>query len=521
MTDRIACLVFIAMSLQCTAAKDTEQSGSRERPNIIFIMSDDHAYQAISCYGSELIETPGIDRLASEGMRFDRAFVTNSICAPSRAVILTGKHSHQNGVIQNGIPFDGSQQTYPKLLQQAGYQTALVGKWHLATDPTGFDYWEIVPDQGNYYHPEFRLPSGDTIIREGYATDVITDLAINWLEEGREEGKPFMLMYQHKAPHREWWPAQRHLHAFKDEPLPEPETLLDDYSGRGTAAREAEMRLLEHMALTSDNKIRPEIVLKHGYHEFMPWNIPVFKRQYNRMTDEEKANWEEVYGPINEEFHANPRHGNELVKWKYQRYMQDYLACVKAIDENMVRFLDYLDESGLAENTIVVYTSDQGFYLGEHGWFDKRFMYEESFRTPLVIRWPGQIEPGSVNSDLVQNLDFAPTFLEASGVKIPDDMQGMSLLPLFDDENNNWRSALYYHYYEYPGIHGVKRHYGIRTDRYKLIHFYYDIDEWELYDLEKDPDELQNLYGKPRYEGIVKVLKSELAVLRDQYGDTD
>lgn len=480
-------------------------------------MTDDHAYQALSAYDSSLIRTPGFDRIAEEGMRFDQAFVTNSICAPSRAVLLTGKHSHLNGVYQNGIEFDGSQPTFPKMLQEAGYQTALVGKWHLATYPTGFDYWEILPDQGDYYQPDFIQQNGDTIRRQGYVSDVITDRAMQWIEESRDKSKPFFLMYNHKAPHREWWPAQRHLEDFKDASIAEPASLFDDYSGRGKAAAEAEMRIHEHMALSSDNKIDPAIIEKHGYDEFMNWYIPVYKRQYDRMTEEEKANWETVYGPIKEEFDEMHPRGDSLTRWKYQRYMQDYLACVKAVDENITRFLNFLDEHGLAENTLLIYTSDQGFYLGEHGWFDKRFMYEESFRTPLIIRWPGHIDAGTVNTDLVQNLDFAPTILKAAGVEVPQDMQGMPLQPVFIGENNEWRDAVYYHYYEYPGIHAVKRHYGVRTSRYKLIHFYHDVDEWEMYDLQKDPNEMKSVYNEPAYSEVQELLVKRLAELREQY----
>jgi len=483
-------------------------------------MSDDHAFQAISTYDDKLIETPNIDRLAKEGMRFDRAYVTNSICSPSRAVILTGKHSHLNGVRDNINVFDSAQQTFPKMLQRSGYETAVIGKWHLKSQPSGFDYWRVLPDQGVYYQPKFRTPGG-IITEQGYVTDVITDLAIEWLDELRNESKPFMLMYQHKAPHRSWLPAQDYLDEFMDKPIPIPETLFDDYSGRGTAAYEAEMRIKEHMGLSNDNKIKPELVEELGFEEFSQWYAPIYERNYNLMTTEEKEKWNAVYEPINMNFSENPPRGDSLVLWKYKRYMEDYLASIKSVDDNVGRLLDFLEESGLDKNTLVVYTSDQGFYLGEHGWFDKRFMYEESFRTPLLVRWPGKIIPASVNKKLVQNLDFAETFLEVAGVEIPGDMQGHSLLPLFEGNTKYWREAIYYHYYEYPGVHGVKRHYGISTERFKLIHFYYDIDEWELYDLETDPQELNNLVDDPKLEKILSIMKKKLKALRIQYGDSD
>ncbi|MCB9501649.1 MAG: sulfatase [Deferribacteres bacterium] len=490
------------------------------KPNIIFIMSDDHAYQAIGAYGSVLNQTPNIDRLAEQGMRYDRAFVSNSICAPSRAVAITGKFSHLNSVKDNRDVFDGSQQTLPKILQEHGYQTAVVGKWHLKTEPTGFDYWKVLPDQGDYYQPKFRTPQG-IVTEQGYVTDLITDFAIGFLDSLRDKSKPFLLMYHHKAPHREWWPSMENLEAYKDKPIPEPPTLFDDYTGRGAAAHEAEMRIAEHMGLSSDNKIHPDIVNKHDYHEFMTWYEPVHLKQYASLTPDEKQKWDTVYGPINADFDAKHLTGDSLTHWKYQRYMQDYLGVINSVDSNVGRLMDYLEKNGLAENTLIIYTSDQGFYLGEHGWFDKRFMYEESFRTPLIMRWPEKIKPGQANTDLVQNIDFAPTILAAAGIEAPADMQGKSMVPLFKGKNEGWREALYYHYYEFPSIHMVKRHYGVRTDRYKLIHFYYDIDEWELYDLEKDPQELKNVYNEPEYAAIKKNLHKKLEELRIQYKDSD
>jgi arylsulfatase A-like enzyme len=492
-----------------------------QKPNIIFIMSDDHAFQAISAYDDKLIATPNIDRLANEGIRFDRAYVTNSICSPSRAVILTGKHSHLNGVRSNINVFDSAQQTFPKLLQKAGYETAVIGKWHLKSEPSGFDYWRVLPDQGVYYQPEFRTPGGGIVSEQGYVTDVVTNLTLDWLDNLRDKNKPFMLMYQHKAPHREWYPAQEYLDEFVDKPIPVPETLFDDYAGRGTAAHEAEMRIKEHMGLSIDNKIDPEILNELGMEEFYQWYGQIYQRNYNLMSPQEQESWDAVFGPINEAFLKNPPKGDSLVLWKYKRYMEDYLACIKSVDDNIGRLLDYLEETGLDENTLVVYTSDQGFYLGEHGWFDKRFMYEESFRTPLLMRWPGKIKPATVNENLVQNLDFAQTFLDIAGAELPADMQGLSLVPLFNGNTKYWRDALYYHYYEYPGIHGVKRHYGISTSRYKLIHFYYDIDEWELYDLETDPGEMHNLIDDPKAENIKNALMKKLTTLRKEYGDSD
>ena len=471
-----------------------------KKPNILFIMSDDHASHAMSCYGSRINRTPNLDRIAGEGIRFDNCFCTNGICAPSRAVILTGKHSHLNGLRDNALEFDGTQQTFPKLLQQSGYQTVMLGKWHLKTDPTGFDYWNILPGQGAYYNPDL-IEMGESKKITGYVTDIITDNALDFIENRRDETKPFMMMLHHKAPHRNWQPAPRHLTMYDDTQFPEPETLFDDYSTRSAAAAGQEMTLRDHM--------QQEYDLKMG-------------AAPDRLNEEQKLAWESAYGPKREAFEREKPEGADLVRWKYQRYMQDYLGCIAAVDENIGRILDYLDVSGLADNTIVLYTSDQGFYLGDHGWFDKRFMYEESLRMPLVAKYPGHIPPGVVNGDLVQNLDFAPTFLELAGAVIPGDMQGKSLTRLLQNKKAlDWRQAIYYHYYEYPAVHMVKRHYGIRTERYKLLHFYHDIDAWELYDLEKDPHELKNVYGDSAYSRVVEELKAELKKLQSLYGDSD
>ncbi len=468
-------------------------------PNIVFVFSDDHAYQAISAYGDarKLLETPNIDRLAKEGMRFDRCLVPNSICGPSRATILTGKYSHKNGFYNNtNNRFDGSQTTFPKLLQSAGYQTALIGKWHLVSDPTGFDHWHILPGQGLYYNPPM-IRNGQRVKHEGYTTDLITDFSLDWLK-ARDKSKPFLLMMQHKAPHREWSPPLRHLGHNRGRQYPEPDTLFDDYAGRGKAEQTQDMTIAKTMNRTDLKLVAP-----------------------GNLTPEQKKAWDAYYEPRNQAFEKAPLEGKELVRWKYNRYLHDYLGCVKAVDESVGRLLKFLDDHGLAENTIVVYTSDQGFYLGEHGWFDKRWIFEESLRTPLLVRWPGVTKPGSVNSHLVSNVDFAATFLAAAGLKVPAEMQGRSFVPLLKGELGgspaDWRKGFYYHYYEYPGPHSVRRHYGVVTDRYKLVRFYEpDMDYWELFDLQTDPKELTSVYGKPEYAEAQKELEAELRRLRKE-----
>ncbi len=463
------------------------------RPNIVFIFTDDHTARALSAYGSVVNETPNLDRIAVEGMRFDQCLVTNSICAPSRAVILTGKHSHINGQLTNGNRFDGAQQTFPKLLQQAGYQTGMIGKWHLQSEPTGFDHWQVLIGQGPYYNPRFLIP-GDTVRIEGYTTDIITDLALEWLEAGRDPSKPFMLMYQHKAPHRGWHPGPGHFEMYADEDIPEPSNLFDDYSNRASPAAEQGMTIARHLDVR-DLKLQAP----------------------GSMNDEQRAAWEAVYGPRNAAFHAASLEGDDLTRWKYQRYVKEYLRTVAGVDDNVGRMLDYLDASGLTDNTVVIYSSDQGWYLGEHGWYDKRWMYEESLVTPLLVRWPGQVEPGSVNGAMVSNLDFAATFLDLAGVEVPADMQGRSLKPLFLGETpGDWRTSHYYHYYEYPGYHCVERHYGVRTAGHKLI-YYYNRDEWELFDLASDPTEMNSVYGQEAYAAVEAELKRELDRLRELY----
>ncbi|RIK84701.1 MAG: sulfatase [Planctomycetota bacterium] len=477
-------------------------AGAADRPNIVFIFSDDHGYQAISAYGHGLNHTPNIDRLAQEGMRFDRCYVTNSICGPSRAVILTGKYSHKNCFFTNADRFDGSQQTFPKLLRQAGYQTAIFGKWHLQSDPTGFDRWEVLPGQGRYYSPVFITPHG-RVTEPGYVADVITDKALKWLREERDANKPFMLMVQHKSPHREWEPGPAHVGDFKDVTIPEPATLFDDYANRADAARMATMRM-EDLNLQSDLKV------------FDP-ESDYGKQLLGRMSAEERAAWIAAYKDENAAFLNSKLEGQELIRWKFQRYVKDYLRTVQSVDDSVGKVLDYLDEAGLAENTVVVYASDQGFYLGEHGWFDKRFMYEQSLRTPLLIRWPGVTKGGATDDHIVSNLDFAETLLDMAGVAIPPDMQGRSLAPILRGAPpDDWRKSFYYHYYEGPPApHTVAEHYGVTDGRYKLIH-YYTLDQWELFDLVNDPHEMQSVYGHPDYARPRQRLQDELSRLRSE-----
>jgi len=482
-----------------------------ERPNILFIMSDDHAYQAISAYGHGLNSTPNIDRLAKEGVIFNKGFVTNSICAPSRATMLTGKFSHINGKVDNIHPFDWNQQNVAKLLQQNGYQTALIGKIHLDGDPQGFNYWKILPGQGDYYNPDF-IENGVRKRYEGYVTTLTTQFAIDWLENKRDKSKPFCLLYHQKAPHRNWLPEDKYLNLFEDRDFPFPDNFFDDYEGRGTAAKTQEMSIVKDMMWGHDMKF------ENDPYTGTPTNLaPPLKR----MNEAQLKAWRDFYNPKNETFLKNKPEGKELAKWKYQRYLRDYLKCVQSVDDGVGEVLDYLEKNGLTENTIIIYTSDQGFYLGEHGWFDKRFMYEESFRTPILMRFPKEIKPGTVVEKMVQNIDFAPTFLDYAGIKIPGDMQGMSFRTLARNVDTKWRDAIYYQYYEFPGEHKVKRHYGIRTERYKLIHFYYDVDEWELYDLEKDPHEMKSVYDDPAYAKVKAELHRKLTELRKQYKDSD
>lgn len=515
----ITLLLISSVAVAFFAFKPKKQ----KKPNIVFIMSDDHAYQAISAYDKRLTQTPNIDRIANEGMLFTNACVTNSICAPSRAVILTGKHSHINGKIDNYFPFDSTNITFPQILQANGYQTAMFGKLHFGNNPKGFDEFQILPDQGNYYNPDIITKKEGKKKLLGYVTDIITDLTLNWLKNERDEDKPFFLAYLHKAPHREWLPAERHFKEYLNKTFPEPATLFDNYEGRGRASKEAEMNLLTHMNWAGDSKVFPENMQKLGIKESHPYDIRFYENTVGRMNPTQRKAWDEAYGKMNEEFVKKfpSMTEKEKMQWRYQRYMQDYLGCIASVDEGVGQVLDFLKQNNLEENTIVVYTSDQGFYLGEHGWFDKRFIFDESFKTPLLVKWPTVIKPGSKNAQMVQNLDFAQTFLGAAGIKAPSDMQGESLIPIFKGNGKNFRDAAYYHYYEYPSIHMVKRHYGIVTEKYKLIHFYYDIDEWELYDRTNDKNEMKNVYNDPKYAAIKKELHQKLAQLRIKYKDSE
>jgi len=478
------------------AAADEEKA---KRPNIVFIFTDDHCEQALSAYDDSRMMTPNMDRIANEGMRFTRCYVTNAICGPSRAVIQTGKYSHINGFVTNGNVFNGNQQTFPKLLKKVGYQTAVIGKWHLSSTPQGFDYFDVLVGQGPYYNPPM-LTGGiesNATRREhtGYTTDIIKDKALKWLKEDRDQDKPFMLMFQHKAPHRNWEPGPKYLTWLDDKTIAEPDTLYDDYSGRGSPAMNQKMQV---------NRDLNEKDLK-------------FTEPRN-FTPEQLAAWNAAYEPKNKAYLAkrDSMTKKEIIQWKYQRYVKDYLRCVKSVDDAIGEVLDYLEKEGLAENTLVMYSSDQGWYLGEHGWFDKRWMYEESLKTPLMARWPGVIKAGVVNDDIVSNVDFAETFLDVAGMKVPEDMQGHSLVPIFKGNTpKDWRSSFYYHYFEFPGAHSVARHYGVTNGHHKLIH-YYQLSEWELFDLKKDPNEMSSVYGSADYTEIQSGLEKELARLRKE-----
>ncbi|MEI9806796.1 MAG: sulfatase [Bacteroidota bacterium] len=501
---RISYFIVVAF-MQLLFFKTTISFAQRSAsPNIILIFTDDLAYQAISAYGHGLNHTPNIDRIAKEGMLFERCVVTNSICGPSRATILTGKYSHSNGFYRNERgDFDGSQQTFPKLLQQRGYQTAIIGKWHLGSQPTGFDHWEVMINQGSYYNADFISKDSQTIAY-GYSTDVVREKSVQWLDKQRDQSKPFLLLMQFKAPHREWEPGPAHLNMYDDHVFPEPPTLFDNYSGRASAAKNQKMSIAKDMVLEGDNKL---------YNDASRSNAK--GRSYARMDEAQKRTWDSAYNPKNEIFYQSKLTGDDLTRWKYQRYLQDYMSVVASVDDNVGKLLDYLDKKHLSENTLVVFASDQGFYLGEHGWFDKRWMYEESFRTPMVARWPGKIKPGSINKDIVSNLDVAETFLEAAGVRIPADMEGASLVPVLKGKTpTDWRKSFYYHYYE-GGVHGVPEHEGVYMDSLKLIS-YYTLGEWEMFDLRRDPYEMHSVYNNPEYAAKQKRLEEELAILRKQ-----
>ncbi len=480
-----------------------------EKPNIIFIMSDDHAYQAISAYNSDLIETPNIDKIANQGIKFNKAFVTNSICAPSRAVILTGKFSHLNGVPGNGQVFDGNQQTFPKILQQNGYQTSMIGKWHLKSHPTGFDYYNVLPGQGDYFNPNFIEQGKDTIYC-GYVTDIITELSVNWLKN-RDKTKPFLLMMHHKAPHRSWMPALKNLELFDDKDFPLPKTFYDDYEDR-VALKEQMLTVKNHMDIRMDFKIPCDTCDTASVNYWAPGE---YWRRLERLSTDELRKWVNNYKKEELEFQKVKDDETEFDQWKYRRYMEDYLRCIVSVDESVGQVLDFLKNNGLDESTIIVYTSDQGFYLGEHGLFDKRFMYEQAMRTPLLIKFPKEIKRKSQSELLAQNLDIAPTLLDVAGISIPDDLQGRSLRAIWQNNDIKWRDAIYYHYYE-KGF-GATPHYGVRTNRYKLIRFYDVVDSWELYDLKTDPDEMKNLYTDPTYEQEIEELKERLIELQVKY----
>lgn len=502
---KVACF-FICLFVVQVHFSYAQVNQTTSRPNILFIISDDHAYQEVGVYGSKIAKTPNIDRIAREGAVFKNAFVTNSLCGPSRATLLTGKYSHINGYKANEGRFK-DQETYPKILQQNNYETAWIGKMHLGNLPKGLDYFNILPGQGHYYNPDFINNNNDTVRHTGYISNIITDLTVEWLGK-RNSSKPFCLVVGEKATHREWLPDIQDLGAFDDVDFPLPPTFNDNYKGR-TAALNQDMTIDKTMRLKEDLKVNADYA-----------NGPV----YRRLNAEQKKAYQDYYGKISREFDQKQLSGKKLAEWKYQRYLKDYLSVAKSLDRNIGKILDYLDKSGLAKNTVVIYVSDQGFYMGEHGWFDKRFMYEESLRTPFVMRYPGVIKPGTVIDQFAVNIDWAPTILSIAGAKVPAGMQGVSLLPLLNngnDKNMPWRNEVYYHYYEYPAPHHVSAHFGIRNERYKLICFYSEKKTWELYDLQKDPNELNNMYDNKENAEMISRLKSRLLLLIKQYKDDE
>lgn len=558
--DNKSLLSFAALScIAATAQAQQKAAAATQRPNIVYIMCDDHAFQCISAYGSsisKLAPTPNIDRIAERGMRFDRAFVENSLSTPSRACLMTGLYSNQNGQRQLGEGIDTTRTFFTEQLQQAGYQTAVVGKWHMGCDPKGFDYYHIYNDQGQYYNPQYRGTDtdGKYIVEEGYSTDLTTDHALSFIEH-RDTNKPFCLLLHHKAPHRNWLANTKYFGMYDNVTFPMPETFYDDYETRGSAVRTQKMSVTKDMRWEQDFKV-PEMLDTANADS---WDSYLsLMNEVNRMNPEQRIAWGKYYFPRNRRLLEARLTGKELDEWKYQNYIRDYMSVIKSVDESVGRVLDYLDSHGLTDNTIIVYTSDQGFYMGEHGWFDKRFMYEESLRTPLLIAYPGHIQPGTVCNKLVQNIDYAPTFLDLAGISKPKELPGRSLTPLFKagDKVKGWRSSIYYHYYDYPTYHMVRKHDGVRTDRYKLICFYGEggldavkenkyqrqpgtrehgcmtyltslgyfepkdsaVNYNELYDLQADPHELNNLYGKPGYEKITKQLQKQLNDYRKSIG---
>ena len=513
--------VVLLAGLASAGERSSAAEASADRPNILFLFSDDHAVQAISAYPGGILDevapTPGIDRLAKEGLLFENSFCTNSICGPSRASILTGKHSHLNGYRDNNTSrFNGHQQTFPQLLQGTGYHTALVGKWHLGTTPVGFDYWEVLPGQGSYHNPDLIQMDGSKKRYKGHCNDIVTKLALEHLDKLAKGKKPFVMMAQYKAPHRSWCPAERHLTLFDDVTMPEPPTLFDDYANRSVTLKEHAMGIDEHMYWGWDMKFHGENQFPDHFMSGLP------NREYDRLDEEQKKAWDAAYEPKNEKFISAMKAGElsdeAVVRWKYQRYIKDYLRSIRSMDEGIGEILDHLDKTGLAKNTIVIYSSDQGFYLGEHGWYDKRWMFEESFKMPLLIRWPGVIEPGKISQALVQNIDYAPTFLEICGLEIPGDMQGHSLVPLLKasgEAPEGWRESLYYRYYG-ESTHRVAAHDGVRTGDKKLMYFP-DTKETNLFDLAKDPMEMKSVHDDPAYAEARKELETELDRLRGHY----
>lgn len=504
-------VLFFLLFISCSAF-------AQPRPNILYIMSDDHDADAISAYGKTLIQTPNLDRLANEGIKFTHAFVGNSICSPARATLLTGQHSHKNGVKDNRIRFDSTRVTLPKLMQGAGYQTAVIGKWHLHSTPAGFDFWKIVPGQGLYINPRFTEMTGKTNTYPGYATDLITDETIQWLEK-RDPSKPFLLLMHHKAPHRYFFPKLSYLETYHTKTFPEPATLYADTTHRGSAWRIQTMSVLHDMKLCSDLKVDPAYLMDIPEYKPDSAEVAYYYAIMNRVSEKERIRYKEIYAERGKLLQQYKPQGKELLKYKYQWYLQDYLACVASIDESVGRMLDYLDQKNLTSNTAVIYTSDQGFFLGENGWFDKRFAYDVSMQTPLLMRWPAVIKPGTISNTMVQNIDYAPTILDMAGVPVPKWMDGLSLKQSATGKQKKLsRDFLYYHYYEYGKDHTVVPHLAVRGYDYKLIYFY-TANEWELYDLKADPGEQKNLIQLPKHQKTVTQMKNELKKLREQYDD--
>ncbi len=521
-------LPFACLLLGILPAPTDPPPEEPNRPNIIWLFSDDHSHNAISAYESHLAAaapTPSIDRIAKAGMRFDRSYVANSICGPARACVLSGMHSHKNGVLDNGskngcLNYDRVT-TFPQLLQNQGYQTAIFGKWHLKTTPQGFHDWAVLPGQGQYLNPQFYVPDANgedgkkkVTFKGRHCTDLIMDMTIDHLEKVKDKSEPFMVMCQFKAPHRNWVASPELVDHYSKTVFPEPETLFDDYTTRGHAANVQEMTLANHFKDT-DMKLRRSNQ-DFAHEDFQPEN-----NELGKKLQQANLKYRSFYGARQAVYDKLKDDPKALTRWKYQIYMQDYLACVKGVDDQVGRLLDYLDANGLAENTIIAYSSDQSFYLGDHGWYDKRFMYEESFRTPLIVRWPNVVKPNTTNADLVQNIDIAPTLLEIAGAKIPENLDGRSLLPILKQENPEWRKSLYYHYYNYPGTHAVRRHEGVFDGRYKLIRFYGrgvpHGEYYEFYDLESDPKELNNLYGSSQHAALIQNSTTELERLKKQF----